>query len=111
MTIARFLYCLVVLCSYVVMIYPARRVIMNWFKKDLTTKSGKLLFYGLGLLICIISIALSISIPDIATFLNIVEAFAGSLGIRAVVPIIFMYIRPKVEANSDVPYIDNEEDL
>lgn len=60
---------------------------------------------------CIISIALSILVPDVATFLNIVEAFAGSLGIRATVPIIFMYIRPRVEANSNVPYEDEEEDV
>lgn len=106
MTISRLLYGVVVLCSFVVMIYPARRIVMNWAKKDMTTKKGKALFYIIGLIICAISVALSILIPDIATFLNIVEAIAGSLGLRAVIPIIFIYIRPRVEGTSKVPYID-----
>ena len=111
MTISRFLYAIVVLCSFVVMIYPARRIVMNWENKDMTTKGGKILFYVSGLIICVISVALSILIPDIATFLNIVEAIAGTLGLRAIIPIIFIYIRPKVEAESTVPYEDEPEDI
>ena len=111
MTISRFLYAIVVLCSFVVMIYPARRIVMNWANKDMTTKGGKILFYVSGLTICVISVALSILIPDIATFLNIVEAIAGTLGLRAIIPIIFIYIRPKVEAESTVPYEDEPEDI
>lgn len=111
MTIARFLYCIVVVCSYVIMIYTPRRVAMNWLGVDMTTKKGKISFYVIGLIICTISVLLSILVPDIATFLNIIEAFAGSLSMRAVIPIIFIYFRPKIEALSKVSYHDDEEDI
>ncbi len=42
MSVARILYFVVVLCSYVVMIYPCRRVAMNWFKLGPPTSKKEL---------------------------------------------------------------------
>jgi len=43
--------------------------------------------------------------------LNIIEAIAGTLSIRAIIPIIFIYFRPLLEGKSRVPYDDADKDI
>ena len=58
----------------------------------------------------LISVALSILVPNIAVFLNIIEALFG-LGVRSTMPVIFMWSSKKIEGESKIPYDDSEEDI
>ena len=110
-TIVRFLYTLVVLMSYIVMMYPVRSIILEWMHLDpSTSKKGLVTFYVLGIVMVFISVALSIAIPNIVTVIDFIASIFG-ISLYWVTPILAIWVRPRAEANSTVPTIDDDEEI
>lgn len=107
-TIVRLLYTLVVVLSYVVVVYPTRNIIMDWFNLTLDTKKGLTAFYVIAVVFVIITTALSIAVPDIVKVIGFIASIFG-IPLFNCIPILAVYITPKLRAESKVPETDDEE--
>ena len=107
-TIVRLLYTLVVVLSYVVVVYPTRNIIMDWFNLTIDTKKGLTAFYVIAVVFVIITTALSIAVPDIVKVIGFIASIFG-IPLFNCIPILAVYITPKLKAESKVPETDDEE--
>ena len=108
MTAVRLCYALVIIMSFVVIVYPIRSIFMEWMNLDMTTKIGKIVFYIIGILLTVFGVGFSILVPDIVTVFNAVSALFG-IAVYWVIPIIARWKLPDLEMNSQVPESDDEE--
>lgn len=77
MTVCRLLSCFSVSVSYVLITYPVRTIVLSWLPFKEGSKGNKVSFYIIGFVIVVITVALSIAIPDIETVLNFISAIFG----------------------------------
>lgn len=101
MSICRLLFAIVVLSSYVVIVYPVRRIYMDWFKQDYKTKKGKVVFIIIGYVLVVATTVISMFVPDIVFVLNIVSSIFG-VGIKWVIPLLMWWKAPQIKANSPI---------
>lgn len=94
MTVIRLLYSLAIFTNYVAVVYPIRRIFMDWLRAtDMATRRGKLAYYFTGIAMVIVTAGLSIAIPNIATIIDFVSSFFG-VGIFWCIPILFIWKEP-----------------
>lgn len=66
MTVIRFLYSCVIFMTYVIVVYPIRRIFLAWMNcTDQSTRRGKIGHVCTGIVIVSITVGCSIAIPDI----------------------------------------------
>jgi len=100
MTICRILYAVVILLSYVVILFPPRTIIMYYLKvKKGESKKGTIAYYLLGITMVLVSVVLSIFVPSITLILSCVSSFLG-IGIRYLIPLYVLYYRNYVKGRS-----------
>lgn len=100
MTVCRLLYAIVILLSYVVILFPPRRIILYYLHLEKeTSKKGAIAYYTIGIAIVCISVVLSIFIPSITLILSCVSSILG-IGIRYLIPLYVMYYRKFVRGRS-----------
>ena len=95
MTIVRILYAVTILGSYIVMLYPVRSNILNWFHLDLTTKKGNKAFYIVSVILVIVTVGISIAFGDITVVMNVFSAVFGC-AMYWVLPIALIYVHPNM---------------
>jgi len=110
MTIVRLLYAIVVVLSYIVILYPARAIFMEWAGLDTTTKKGQTIFIIIGAVMVIISAAASIGIPSISTIMNWFSSIFGTV-VYWCIPALAIWVVPRIHAYTTVPKTDAEEEV
>ncbi len=84
------------LLSYVVIIFPPRRVIMSYMHLEEGSKREKFWFYMIGTIIVLISVVISILVPSISTVLSVISAILG-IGIRYLIPYYCLYMKKYIK--------------
>lgn len=97
MTVCRLLCCFSVSVSYVLILYSVRNVVLSWLPFEENSKKYKISFYLIGLIVVIITAALSILIPDIEVVLNFISAIFGCVWYTLLVAML-VYSIPKINA-------------
>ena len=105
LTACRFVYGLVIICTYGVIVFPPRRMIMGYIKFK-SEKSEKVWFHVIGISMCCFSVLISILVPSISKILGIFCSIF-SVGIRFEFPLFFLVLKEKIMSKSKyLPYED-----
>lgn len=105
MTTVRLLYTFNMILSFVIVIYPVRAAILEWFHVSQNTPRGKRWFYVVGTIVPLAAVGLSIVVPNIVMVINIISSVFG-FATYWLIPLVCIYICPRLKAKSLVPISD-----
>lgn len=105
MTTVRLLYTFNMLLSFVIVIYPVRAAILEWFHVSQNTSRGRRWFYVVGTIVPLAAVGLSIAVPNIVMVINIISSVFG-FATYWLIPLVCIYICPRLKAKSLVPISD-----
>ena len=82
--------------GFIAFLYPIRGIISDWLHIDRNVGRGVYINHGLGVLLSIIPVVISVFFEDIVTVLNIIASVFG-IGLYWIMPLLFIYQNPRLK--------------